>query len=264
MTNANEILERILLNMKYDSKKTLSENNKTLYQKIDKTMQDDSHKISKTITDDNFCITKKQKYITQYEAGKPRSEIYPELGIWGDGQCLCENNTECWEWKKECCKKGVVKPDTNLNPKLEIDALGGYFYLPKNTKIISRHNQGESLPDYAIKNYCEKLKIQNCETLVNKKANEVLKPNGVIQFEVDGKKYKGCFTVSKGGVVIPIEKQTFHSGYFTDCKKDGEKWVTIENTKGKSGKGNYEGTTSEFGKEGGQGSGKFIITLGGK
>jgi len=78
MTNSNEILERILLNMKYDSKKTLSENKSIiLNEEID------------------YCKKLKadvRSKLTNFKKGTKRAKDGSDkYGTWGDGKAFCCN-----------------------------------------------------------------------------------------------------------------------------------------------------------------------------
>ena len=96
MNNAEDILKKILLNMRYDPRKSLKEN--------------------KILLNEETCVpldAKLELYSGNHALakGKPKSLIYPELGTWGDGTCRCRENLKCLEYNKSCCKTGVARPE---------------------------------------------------------------------------------------------------------------------------------------------------------
>ena len=104
MINENEILKKILLNMRYNSKLTLKEN--------------------KILLNEETCVpldAKLEHYSGNHALakGKPKSLIYPELGTWGDGTCRCIENLKCLEYNKSCCKTGVVKVEPLYDVELK-------------------------------------------------------------------------------------------------------------------------------------------------
>jgi len=82
--------------MKYDSKKTLSENNSSI--KLDEQITGAGQVFQ---DDEEDCIPKNISISRQ--KGKLRNKQYPSLGSVGDGKCHCEKNKECLEFKKSCC-----------------------------------------------------------------------------------------------------------------------------------------------------------------
>ena len=82
MTDVEKILKKILLNMKYDSRKTLTENTES-------TNQD--------------CIPFSFQ-LDEYKLNELRSKQYPELGKYGDGKCKCERDP-CLRYDKNCCQE---------------------------------------------------------------------------------------------------------------------------------------------------------------
>jgi hypothetical protein len=96
MSNVDDILKQILLNMNYDSSKTLLENRKIITE---------------------ACIPLSEP-LNDFVKGKNRSDKYPELGKWEDGTCRCEEDTKCLKFKKNCCKT-VGKPVANIKSSQE-------------------------------------------------------------------------------------------------------------------------------------------------
>ena len=128
MNNGEDILKKILLNMRYDPRKSLKEN--------------------KILLNEETCVpldAKLELYSGNHALakGKPKSLMYPELGTWGDGTCRCRENLKCLEYNKSCCKTGVVTvgpveylgsiPNT-FEQYTSID--GKVLSLPVNSQVI--------------------------------------------------------------------------------------------------------------------------------
>ena len=91
------------------------------------------------------CIPKSLEYDNynpetgEFTKGQPRSLKYPELGNWGDGTCLCKENS-CLEFKKECCGKVSVGVGERESQKKEYDLvprkswIGKLIEIPKDAK----------------------------------------------------------------------------------------------------------------------------------
>jgi hypothetical protein len=247
MNNAEDILKKILLNMRYDPRKSLKENNASL---------------KRNLTEGCIPLDTKLETYSDSEDGsrnKPRNITYPELGKWGDGNCKCKKNSKCLEFKKSCCtgKTGVVslgdleqerikdEPTTDETPTTEIKyvqhvgALGNVLVVPEKTKILSRSMTREELEVATIEKYGEWYKDlkKGCETTRSNDAIKCLQefkdkqislmPQGryVISFQLpNGEKYDDCFTVYDSNGFVPVEKQTFFDAYYTSCKPLGIKY----------------------------------------
>jgi hypothetical protein len=96
MENIDDIIKRMVLHMKYDRNKTLSEN-KILLEKKDCVPLDATPNLG---PDGGVGKT-----------GDLRFKDYPELGTWGDGRCRCWDNKKCFKFETSCC---------NQNPKVKI------------------------------------------------------------------------------------------------------------------------------------------------
>jgi len=243
MKKNNIILEQILLNMKYDSKKTLSENSKYIFE---------------------GCIPLDTK-LNSFVNNSNRSNEYPELGKWGDGTCKCTNNTKCLEFKKNCCGKpnmvqtgtltqsftdDSLKDENNNETIKEKAADGTELILPKTTKIDFKY--GCSALAFKYSNEYELVKkdfpkfTKACQVKFQTKEGEELNncvmnyfnshignciDNSVHSFTYDGVKYTSCFKIKTGGHYLNPEEITL-SGYFAPslsnfedengCK--GKKW----------------------------------------
>jgi len=86
MNDREDLLKKILLHMKYDSKNTLSENKNNLKPLL----------TEKCIPLNTVLTDRKNK-------GNYRSDKYKELGKWGDGRCPCKDS-QCLEFNENCCK----------------------------------------------------------------------------------------------------------------------------------------------------------------
>jgi hypothetical protein len=254
MKNNENILEQILLNMRYNPSLTLSENRETTKKIISEA-----------------CIPKTAEPTAgDRTIGKQRFKNYPELGTWGDGRCLCAGNQQCLEYKKDCCKK---------TPKIEVDPLerlsvdmpkpnnfisekswdGGLLTLPKNAKIIKKTNCGNSR--FAYNENYEKIKedfpifLKACKTQ-NKSESEInnclkqyfdswigkCSDQSVYSFELDGLTYTPCFSIGgEDGVWKPAEELKV-MGYFgknnntpviknNNNRCEGVRWEGFENYK---------------------------------
>jgi len=212
MNNSEEILKRIILNMKYDSKKTLSENRNLLREE---------------------CIPKDTK-LTDIVSGKPRSEKYPELGNWDDGNCKCSEE-ECLRYDKSCCKNvitvgplekgGIVEPPPEGSVEINgIDYKGDAMTLPEGVtkvkyfdtwdkKYIPLRNDynlvAKTYPRLAEK--CLEYQPQSynkCLTDSSSKLFDMLPQNSIIGFTYDGIKYGWCFSLNEDLSI------GFSDGYF--------------------------------------------------
>jgi hypothetical protein len=220
MNNTDELLKRILLNMKYDSRKTLNENK--LY-----------------IFEDE--VIPMSTILTQPINGNLRSEKYPQLGKWGDGACKCDNSNNL-EFKSSCCKKpkitvgnaeflGSVDPDekNDGNEKNEIDYYGRPLRLPsdvteitKFTKWDSKWSKAESDPVFAHKVFpsfqeaCQATDNTNVNKCITDGATSFLNKiseNGVISFKHKGRMYRGCYKVKPNNEYIN-PKNVILNGYY--------------------------------------------------
>jgi len=253
MNNAEDILKKILLNMRYDPKKTLKENNLSL---------------KKILTEGCIPLDTKVETYSDSEDGarnKPRNVDHPELGKWGDGNCKCKKNNKCLEFKKSCCTgKGIgvatsgeaeferIKdepttdeiPTTSETPTTEIKYVqyvggnGSALVVPEKTKILgwglSRKELEEAtIEKYAewfpaLKNGCEKTRSNDVIKCLQefKDKHISVRPQGktVNSFQLpNGEIYKCCYTVSDNGFV-PVERQTFFDAYFMDCELQSQRY----------------------------------------
>ena len=256
MKNNEDILKRILLNMKYDPKKTLNENKRTL---------------------NESCISLNIK-LTQFQEGSLRSTQYPELGKWKDGTCKCTDNKKCLEFKKSCCKKKdvwvvSVDPSEISQEKIPdevkeikyvtyLDSNGSPLILPENTKILGWNMSkneinklpieefGEQIP--WAKNICEATRkddILNCYSeFKNKWLSVTTTDKTVHSFYVNNKKYQSCITVRDKNGWKSIENIKFHTGYYTSCEPLGEMYVP-ENINTKKDDSSAPSVVPQTGKE---------------
>lgn len=222
MIDNENILKKILLHMKYDSSKTLKENELSLKRVIKES-----------------CIPL-DTTLTQAESGKIRSENYPELGKWGDGNCKCSDNTTCLEFKPECCKKLKVSIDTNeFNIKTDYATDGSILELPRDAKILSRwytsnitNMTNEGLVYFEN---CKKLRpddVDNCMKEYKDVMSKNVKDKSVHSFMVNGKTYTSCYQRyyrdNLNNVVLsPVDEIVWFTGYATPRCLDGEKWKGI-------------------------------------
>jgi len=162
MTTKDELVNRILLNIKYDSKKTLSENKKR-FLKEEGNCSEIRQQIVSNLDQDTYGVK-----------GQIRSRKYPKWGKWGDGRCICgsynppEGYTEMCSFETgfsvKCCKNqktpqrvGVVSADKpsfeKYDPqKNQVDSSGNFFddssydgtpiKLPVDVKNVKRTNCG--------------------------------------------------------------------------------------------------------------------------
>jgi len=222
MNNNEDILKKILLHMKYDSSKTLKENEIGLKRVLRES-----------------CIPL-DTTLTQAESGKIRSNNYPELGKWGDGNCKCTNNTTCLEFKSECCKQVKVSVDANeYNIKTDYATDGSILELPRDVKILSRWNTSNILSmsneDLVYFENCKKLRpddVDNCMKEYKNTLSKNVKDKSVASFMVNDKTYHSCYQryyldVLNKVVLSPIEKVVWFTGYATPRCRDGEKWQGI-------------------------------------
>lgn len=194
MNNSDEILKRILLNMKYDSRKTLRENRVILEQ-----------------------------------PKKPKITIDPLEKI---------------EQGQDVTYK---------------DAIGGELILPKNAKIL-RYIQKQQY-ELGINNiaYIQKsfpIFTQMCKSNNVKDVNKCITEGythwvnllsnefGVVQFSIDDKIYKACFTKMRNGKLILPTESNFDGYYTGEPKNMGEcgreKWINNESNKQGEGKGSND------------------------
>ena len=128
MNNGEDILKKILLNMRYDPRKSLKEN--------------------KILLNEETCVpldANLELYSGNHDLakGKPKSLMYPELGTWGDGTCRCRENLKCLEYNKSCCKTGVVKVEPLYDVELKDESTfeqhtgidGKVLSLPVNSQV---------------------------------------------------------------------------------------------------------------------------------
>ena len=245
MNNAEDILKKILLNMRYDPRKSLKENNASLKRNLNEA-----------------CIpldTKLETYSDSEDGSrnKPRNVDHPELGKWGDGNCKCKKNNKCLEFKKSCCtgKTGVVslggleqerikdEPTTDETPTISetptteikyvqyVGGNGSALVVPEKTKILgwglSRKELEEAtIEKYAewhpaLKNGCEKTRSNDVIKCLQefKDKHISVRPQGktVNSFQLpNGEIYNSCYTITDNGFV-PVERQTFFDAYYMDC-----------------------------------------------
>lgn len=231
MNNDNNIIKRILLNMKYDSKNTLNENRKNILSE---------ECIPKNLTFDNY-----NPDTGEMKQGELRSLKYPELGKWGDGTCKCKDN-DCLEFKKECCgtmtvsaekqQQGIgVKSTPELKNVMAFD--GSVIQVPltatlSNVKSCQTYyNTYGNKPTLSLQRACQALKTTNQLTNIGAKdINQCIqiyqyqrymslcKDGGVVTIQYEGQTYRGCFALSETQgdqtVYLPPYKQYF-KGYFT-------------------------------------------------
>ena len=222
MKNNEDILKKILLHMKYDSKKTLKENEISLKKVLKES-----------------CIPA-NTILTQSESGKLRSEQYPELGKWGDGTCKCTNTPECLEFKTECCKKPKVSVDyEEYNVKTDYATDGSILELPRDAKIINRWSTSEILnmsnDSLTYLENCKTLRpndVDNCMREYKEKMSKNVKDKSVHTFDVDGKIYRSCYSryytdVLNKVVLAPIDKVRWFVSYATPECRNGERWKGI-------------------------------------
>ncbi len=161
MTTKDELVKRILLNIKYDSKKTLSENKKRVL-KEEGNCSEIRQQIVLNLDQDTYGVK-----------GQIRSRKYPKWGKWGDGRCICgsynppEGYTEMCSFETgfsvKCCKnqktpQRVVSADKpsfeKYDPqKNQVDSSGNFFddssydgtplKLPTDVKNIKRTECGK-------------------------------------------------------------------------------------------------------------------------
>jgi hypothetical protein len=270
METLNKNIEKILLGMKYDSRKTLSENKKYILES---------------------CIPLETE-LTDFSNGKNRSNEYPELGKWGDGTCKCLENTRCLEFKKNCCGKvnkvqsGKLTQSTEEPKKLNQDYQkiigynGSEMILPTQT-IIGKKNNCSNLKFYygdaaeletleksfpKIVNACKNqptldLKYEECvRSYVNTWLNMCVN-DSIASFELDGLTYRPCFSVGSIDKGFKKPEDTEMIGYYglkpnelvnkTDGDCPGVKWEGMEEYKSKVKNG--KPTDNKNAIEGGQG-----------
>jgi hypothetical protein len=117
MNNTDDILKRILLNMKYDPRKTLNENKEKVLLK-EETCPEIRQQIMTNLDQDTYMIV-----------GQLRSRKYPKWGSWGDGSCICDKYNPAEGYKemcnlntgfsKKCCKNG--KSSTKQKATVSVD-----------------------------------------------------------------------------------------------------------------------------------------------
>lgn len=228
MKNDNDIIKRILLSMKYDSKNTLSENRKII-------LSEDC--IPKNLTYDNY-----NPDTGEMKKGELRSLKYPELGKWGDGTCKCKNS-DCLEFKTECCKTGTVtvekpiqgKPKNRLKNVMAFD--GSVLQVPNDATLQrvkscqSYYNTYKNTPSAPLKRVCNALKVANqlpnigakdetqcAQMYLYQRYMSLCKDGGVSGIEYEGQNYRGCFALSEiigdQEVYLPPHR-TYFKGYFT-------------------------------------------------
>lgn len=217
MNNADEILKRILLNMKYDSSKTLNENRSLLSEE---------------------CIPLDTEIVGR-ESGQLRNPKYPELGKTGDGNCRCSEE-KCLRFDKSCCKKNAISvgPAERLGNVPEgtfdingIDYNGSPITLPSGTKVGVKYSDlmyGKYKQDYdeAIKlfpkmvTYCELAQqsndIKKCVLNSVSKLLENVPDGAIMTFNYGGLWYNACYTKT-------TEKPTLQfkwTGYFGATKEE--------------------------------------------
>jgi len=243
MNNAEDILKKILLNMRYDPRKSLKENNASL---------------KKILTEGCIPLDTKVETYSDSEDGshnKPRNVTYPELGKWGDGNCKCKKNNKCLEYKKSCCTgKGIGvatsgevegyerikdEPTTDETPTTEIKYVqyvggdGSALVVPEKTKILGYGQTRQELEALTIEEYakqkdglkmvCEKTRsndVMKCLQEFKDKEISVTPQEYTVQsFQLpNGEIYTSCYTLGKEGGWVPVEKQTFFDGFHTICE----------------------------------------------
>jgi len=220
MSKNEDILKKILLHMKYDSKKTLSENRLLV---------------------EEDCIPL-NTLLSNIVSGETRSTTYPELGRWGDGRCMCKENTKCLEYKPECCPKLKVTAEQNVF--FETAADGRVLELPSTAKILSRFSANdwalESIEDFGNRNNgifklaCETNKplidgfkeynLRDCLNGYKNKYVNNIKDKSVFSFTANGKKYSSCYVIREvvGGTnkYLNSDKLKVHTGYGSPCSEN--------------------------------------------
>lgn len=196
MNSAEEILKKILLNMKYDSRKTLNENRSLL-------------------KEDEKCIPMDTEIVGR-ESGQLRNPKYPELGSTGDGNCLCKNE-KCLRYDKSCCTSSKVKIDVGQLEKVGtaeegtveirgVDYKGDSLILPAGAKVGVKYTNFEYDEykvnyDAAVKRfpkmitYCElaQLELKSCVLNAVNNLLEGIPNNAIMTFTVDGLPYHACY-----------------------------------------------------------------------
>jgi len=198
MNNNNDLLKDILTKMFYDTRSTLNENKRHLKES---------------------CIPLSTK-LTEFQEGSVRSVKYPELGKWRDGTCKCTNNTNCLEFKSECCGKGVVSVEkqVELDLKSDMSYNGSTLKVPTTAKIT----RIESCSNYynTRKDTWQSSSIDYiCNTL---KDTTMLQPYGFENFEQCVATYKMSVLITncKDGAISKIE---FDGNTYTPCFQYTEK-----------------------------------------
>jgi hypothetical protein len=115
MKNQDELLKRILLNMKYNSRETLSENKEKILLK-EETCDEIRSQIYANLDQTTYGVK-----------GQPRSKNY-NWGTWGDGSCICATYNPPQGFKymcslergfsPKCCKDG--KKSTKDKPSVSV------------------------------------------------------------------------------------------------------------------------------------------------
>ena len=205
--------------MKYDSRKTLNENKKMLFED---------------------CIPK-DTVLNDAVVGNTRSDKYPELGKWGDGNCLCSEK-KCLRYDKSCCKQSKVEvgqveykgkvPEGTVEIN-GVDYKGDPITLPAGTKVGVKYTNFEygeykvnydaavkrfpkmvtycqlaqqssdrmewekDTPEYQVPNVYKKKDLKTC---VLDAVNNLLKDipnNAIMTFNYDGLWYNACYSKTK-------------------------------------------------------------------
>jgi hypothetical protein len=209
MKNADELLKRILLNMKYDSRKTLVENKEYIFE---------------------ANVIPVNTPLTQGIVGNVRSEKYPELGKWGDGNCKC-SYTDKLVFDKSCCKTPTITVgpteflgniddtiDNDNKGKNVIDYYGNPLTLPPGTTEIRTFTKWDpsigglmSDPKLASKTFpkfmelCQSISAPNINKCITDTATSFinkLSEGGVTSFKNGGRFYRGCYPVKKSGTFL--------------------------------------------------------------
>jgi len=186
MSNTDEILKRILLHMKYDSKKTLSENRTTLYEQEvkKKTPKISVGPLEKLGSYNEDNIYGEEEYVTRKDKlGNPL--ILPKRA-----------------------KGGLVNVENIKNQTLSefVKAFDGGGDLTRTCEHFVKRGQ---YPDKAT-----------CFAFYKQKHDQLLIPNTVAWFEIDGKKYTSCWPVIANKTYIPLSEQNFFLGYSTWCESN--------------------------------------------
>lgn len=248
MKNQDELLRRILLNMKYDSRKSLNENNASLKRNLNEA-----------------CIpldTKLETYSDSEDGAKnkPRSITYPELGKWGDGNCKCINNNNCLEFKPECCGKLNISVGEVQQGKKELDLVpakswtGKIINIPKTAKIRPIPNckarweeVANTPPSGGVLEICNQLKdtsqlgiygfktVDQCAKAYKKARYDKCVDGGLWGFDYGNDRYGACwqltFVVGDSAQVYRPEQQVLigysllGDGNATSC---GKMWNPYE------------------------------------